>query len=62
MNKLAAAAYEDATSQGQVAVEPGLPEASAIWLHIHHVVACPRALAHWLQLQARAASGRIDIR
>jgi hypothetical protein len=52
----AGGAHEDAAGDGQVAVEPGVPQAAAVRLHIHRQPRLRLAeLGDRLQLQARAA-------
>jgi len=48
---------QHAAGQRQVAVEPGVPQAAAVRLHIDHQEGLLLALGHRLQLQARAATG-----
>ena len=48
-------AQQHAAGDGEVAVEPGVPQAAAVCLHGQHLEARLVALGHRLQLQARAA-------
>lgn len=58
VDKALSLAHEHSASDGQVAVEPCVPQAAAVGLHIDRQKAGLDSLGAGLQLQARAAQHR----
>lgn len=62
VHQAVALAQQGAAGYGEVAVEPGVPQAAAVRLHVQHAEAALGALGHRLQLQAGAAPRRTAVR
>lgn len=62
VHQAVALAQQGAAGYRKIAVEPGVPQAATVRLHVQHAEAALGALGHRLQLQAGAAPRRAALR